>query len=309
MDLQADNSSNHKKNQSKDIIIGVLILLVIISGVKLYTDYQNRKEQTAEIITLSTQNDALNNRIDSMSFQLDLRIQEIQKLGGSITELEEIKNQLLMERNSIKKRTSKEIASLNQKITGLNNLILEKDGEIMDLRAANQALYTENQDLKTTQTAIENQVNELSIQKNNLQTKVNIASKLKASQIIISALNTRGKERIETSKDFKNRQMERVKVSFTFIENKIAGKGPRNVFVQILAPNSQPIFDVAKGSGTFMIDGTELFYTVKQDIIFDNSEQLLTFYYEKGTDYVKGSHEVKIFVDDYQVGSKTFNVK
>lgn len=309
MDFNSDSSSNQKKNQSKDLIIGVLIVLVIISGIKLYIDYQERTEKTAEIVKLSTQNDALNSRIDSMNFQIDLRIQEIQKLGGSITALEEIKNQLLKERNSAKKRTIQEIASLNEKIDGLNNLIREKDSEIKHLKAANQALFTENQDLKTTQSVIENQVSELSLLKNNLQTKVNMASKLKASQIVISALNPRGKERIETSKDFKNRQIERIKISFNLVDNKLADKGPRNIFMQIMAPNSLPIFDVAKGSGTFMIDGVELFYTAKQDIIFDNSEQILTFYYDKGSDYASGLHEIRIFVDDYQIGSKTFNVK
>jgi hypothetical protein len=98
-------------------------------------------------------------------------------------------------------------------------------------------------------------------------------------------------------------------VSFNIADNKVAEKGPRNVYVQVLDGNSQPIFDVAKGSGTFMINGAEQFYTVKQDIIFDNSEQELTFYYEKGSDYASGSHEVRIFVDNYQIGTKTFTVK
>jgi hypothetical protein len=89
----------------------------------------------------------------------------------------------------------------------------------------------------------------------------------------------------------------------------VAEKGPRNVFVQVLAPNFQPIFDIAKGSGTFNINGAEMFYTAKQDIIFDNSEQQLTFYYEKGTEYVTGMHEVRIFMDTYQIGSTTFTVK
>ena len=58
-----------------------------------------------------------------------------------------------------------------------------------------------------------------------------------------------------------------------------------------------------------MIDGAEQFYTVKQDIIFDNSEQELTFYYERGSDYASGNHQVRIFVDNYQVGTKVFSVK
>ncbi len=309
MSTNFESESSNKKDQGKNIIIIVLILLVIISGIKLYTDYVDRSKKTEEIILLSTENNELNKRLDSVTYQLDLRIQEIEKLGGNVQALEEVRDQLIAERNSSRQRSANEIAALNEKIRSYSGLIEEKDQEILELRAMNQQLFAENQDLKTTQAEIEEEVAQLNIQKEDLQAKVNIAAMLKAENINIAAINSRGKERIETTKDFKNRQIERIKVSFQLADNKVAEKGPRNIYVQILAPNSQPIFDVAKGSGTFMMDGVEEFYTVKQDIIFDNTEQELTFYYEKGSDYVSGDHEVRIFVDNYQVGSKTFTVK
>ncbi|MBN3584307.1 hypothetical protein JYB64_18065 [Algoriphagus aestuarii] len=309
MSTNFESEPSNKKDQGKNIIIIVLILLVIISGIKLYTDYVDRSKKTEEIILLSTENNELNKRLDSVTYQLDLRIQEIEKLGGDVLALEEVRDQLIAERNSSRQRSANEIAVLNEKIRSYSGLIEEKDQEILELRAMNQQLFAENQDLKTTQAEIEEEVAQLNIQKEDLQAKVNIAAMLKAENINIAAINSRGKERIETTKDFRNRQIERIKVSFQLADNKVAEKGPRNVYVQILAPNSQPIFDVAKGSGTFMMDGVEEFYTVRQDIIFDNTEQELTFYYEKGSDYVSGDHEVRIFVDNYQVGAKTFTVK
>lgn len=309
MNPNFENESNQKKDQSKNIIIIVLVLLVIISGIKLYTDYVDRTKKTEEILLLSTENNELNRRLDSVTYQLDLRIQEIEKLGGDVKALEAVRDQLIAERNSSKQRSNAEITALNSKINNLNGLIAQKDQEILDLRAANQQLFSENQDLKTTQAQIEEEVAQLNVQKQNLQAKVDVASLLKAENVVIAAVNSRGKERVETTKDFRNRQIERLKVSFKISDNKVAEKGPRNVYVQVLGPNSQPIFDVAKGSGTFMINGQEQFYTVKQDIIFDNSGQSLVFYYEKGSDYAKGNHEIKLFVDNYQVGSKTFTVK
>ncbi len=309
MDTNFEKDSTPKKDQGKNIIIIVLILLVIISGIKLYTDYVDRTKKTEEIILLSTENNELNKRLDSVSYQLDLRIQEIEKLGGDVKALEVVRDQLIAERNSSKQRSASEISALNQKISSYSGLIQEKDQEILELRAANQQLFAENQDLKSTQAEIEEEVAQLNIQKEDLQAKVNVASMLKAENITVSAINSRGKERVETTKDFKNRQIERIKVSFNLGDNKVAEKGPRNIYVQVIAPNSQPIFDVAKGSGTFMMEGAEQFYTVKQDIIFDNTQQELTFFYEKGSDYATGEHEIRIFVDSYQVGSKTFAVK
>lgn len=309
MSTNFDKDPNQKKDQSKNIIIIVLVLLVIISGIKLYTDYVDRTKKTEEILLLSTENNELNKRLDSITYQLDLRIKEIEKLGGDVKALEAVRDQMIAERNSSKQRSNAEIAALNSKINNLNGLITQKDQEILELRAANQQLFEENQDLKTTQAQIEEEVVQLNLQKQNLQAKVDVASMLKAENISIAAVNSRGRERVETTKDFRNRQIERLKVSFNFADNKVAEKGPRNVYVQVLGPNSQPIFDVAKGSGTFIIDGQELFYTMKQDVIFDNTDQDLIFYYEKGSDYPSGSHEVRIFVDNYQIGSKTFTVK
>ncbi|MEB2781005.1 hypothetical protein U3A58_11430 [Algoriphagus sp. C2-6-M1] len=309
MNTEFEKNSPEKKDQGKNIIIIVLVLLVLISGIKLYTDYVDRTKKTEEILLLSTENNDLNKRLDSVTYQLDLRIQEIEKLGGDVKALEDVRNQLIAERNTSRQRSSSEIIALNEKIKSYNNMIVEKDQEILELRALNQQLFTENQDLKTTQAEIEEEVAQLNIQKEDLQAKVNVASMLKAENIEIYAVNSRGKERVETTKDFKNRQIERIKVSFNLADNKVAEKGPRNIYVQVLAPNEQPIFDVAKGSGTFMMNGAEKFYTVKQDVIFDNTEQELTFFYEKGSDYASGTHQVKVFVDNYEVGSKTFTVK
>ena len=309
MNTEFEKDSAKKKDQGKNIIIIALVLLVIISGIKLYTDFVDRTKKSEEILILSTENNELNKRLDSVTYQLDLRILEIEKLGGDIKSLEEVKNQLVAERNSSRQRSASEINALNTKINSSNNLIQEKDREILELRAANQQLFSENQDLRTTQAEIEEEVAELNIQKESLQAKVNVASMLKAENINIAAINSKGKERVETTKDFRNRFIERIKVSFNITDNKVAEKGPRNVYVQVLGPNSQPIFDVAKGSGTFMLNGGEQFYTVKQNMIFDNSGQELTFYYEKGSDYVSGEHVVKIYLDNYQIGSRNFTVK
>ncbi len=309
MNSEFEKIPAQKKDQGKNIIIIVLVLLVIISGIKLYTDFVDRTKKSEEILILSTENNELNKRLDSVTYQLDLRIQEIEKLGGDIKALEEVKNQLVAERNSSRQRSASEINALNAKIISSNNLIEEKDREILELRAANQQLFSENQDLRTTQAEIEEEVAELNIQKESLQAKVTVASMLKAENISIAAVNSKGKERVETTKDFRNRFIERIKVSFNIADNKVAEKGPRNVYVQVLGPNSQPIFDVAKGSGTFMLNGGEQFYTVKQNMIFDNSGQELTFYYEKGSDYISGEHVVKIYLDNYQIGSKSFTVK
>jgi hypothetical protein len=295
-----------RNDRGKNILIIVLVILVVMSGIKLYTDYVDKTRKSEEILILSEENNDLNRRIDSVSFQLDLRIQEIEKLGGDVAELTEIKNQLTEERNLNRARSAQEIAALNRRINDYSTRLKEKDEEILKLREINQQLFTENEDLKTNQAQIQEEVVQLNITKKELQDKVNIAARLKAENIVIAAVNSRGKERED---GFRNRQIEKLKVSFNLMDNKVAEHGPVDIYVQVIAPNNQPIFDVAKGSGTFTLDGREEFYTVHQDILFNNTRQELSYFYEKGSKYTPGVYEVRIYADGYQIGNKSFEVK
>ncbi|MFC0261338.1 hypothetical protein [Fontibacter flavus] len=296
----------NKSENGKNILIIVLIILVVISGIKLYMDHLDKSRKSEEILILSEENNDLNRRIDSVTYQLDLRIQEIEKLGGDVKALEEIREQLIAERNSDKKRTSQEIAALNQRISSYSKTIQEKDAEILQLREINQQLYAENEGLKSTQSQIEEEVVKLNMKQQELQEKVNVAAVLKAENIVVAAVNSRGRERED---GFRDRQIEKLKVSFNIADNKVAEHGNRDIYVQVIAPNNQPIFDIAKGSGTFTIDGREEFYTAHQDLFFNNTKQALTYYYEKGSKYTSGKYEVRIYADGYQIGTSSFEVK
>jgi len=306
MSINEAPENNKSKDTGKNILILVLVILVIISGIKLYRDSKEKEQKSEEILILSEDNSDLNMRLDSMTFQLDLRIQEIENLGGEVDSLVAIKEQLIAERNSDKKRTATEIANLNRKIDGYSTLLKEKDNEIIKLRDVNEQLYTENKDLKTTKAEIEEEVVKLNMKKQELEEKVNVAATLKAENIQIAAVNSRGRERTD---EFRNRQLEKLKISFSLADNKVAQPGTKDIYVQVFTPNNQVIFDVAKGSGTFNIEGREEFFTAKQDILFDNSQQQLTYFYEKGSDYSTGVYTVRIYADGFVIGSKTFEVK
>ncbi|MFT6873888.1 MAG: hypothetical protein ACJAVN_002912, partial [Roseivirga sp.] len=66
---------------------------------------------------------------------------------------------------------------------------------------------------------------------------------------------------------------------------------------------------VARGSGSFKIDGKEEFYTALQEIVFDNSKQELSFVYDKGSEFKSGDYKIIILADTYEIGQATFNVR
>ena len=120
------------------------------------------------------------------------------------------------------------------------------------------------------------------------------------------AVNSKGKER---ASPFKNKQLEKLKVEFNLAENKVAPIEGKKVLIRIVDENGQTIFDMARGSGTFMLNQKEEFYTSAQEILFDNTRQKLSFLYQKGTDYASGNYTLEVYCDTYLIGSSQFVVK
>ena len=306
MDQFSKDQKRQKAEQGKNLILVLLVLLVLISGVKLYLDHLDKSKQTAVISVLTTENQILSTRLDSVEKQLQIRIQELEKLGANVTELRFLQDQLIQEKKSNAQRSAGEIEALNQRIKDLSTLLVQKDKEISQLQERFQAVSSENDVLKSNQSELEKEVTEINLQKQELATKVAEASKLKISGIRVSGMNARGKALDSKGKTFKKKQLKGIQVVVQLADNAIAEKGSRMAYLQVVGPNKLPIFDLAKGSGTFNWSGEEEFFTAKQEFWFDSKEQTLVFFYEKGSSYNLGKYEVKLFVEKQYLGSSSF---
>ncbi len=296
-----------KKSSNKTgIIIALLAIIVIVQSVKIYLDYKDKVEIKEQKANVEEELATTMQRLTEIKIELDQKITEIQKLGGDITELQKAKAEVdsQLKRNVV--RTAKEIKQLKDKVEGYEELLKLKDEEIDKLKSVNKELFVENKSLKTTQNKLGDSINQLSRHKEELAAKVAIASQLKIENVAIKAVNSKGKER---NSPFKNRQLEKLKVEFNIAENKVAPIEGKKIIVRVVDENGQVIFDVAKGSGTFMLNGKEEFYTAIQEILFDNTHQRLTFFYEKGTDYASGNYTIEVYADGYLMGKTQFVVK
>jgi len=309
MEQLSNDQKSPKTELGKNLVLVFLVLLVLISGTKLYLDHLNSTKQTAEISALTVENEVLSTRLDSVEKQLNIRIQELEKLGANVTELRFLQDQLIQEKKSNTQRSAREIEALNQRIKDLSNLLVQKDKEISQLQERFQAVSSENEVLKNNQSELEKEVTQINLQKQELATKVAEASKLKVTGIQVSGMNARGKALDGKGKSFKKKQIKGIQVLIQLADNSVAEKGNRTAYLQLVGPNKLPIFDLAKGSGKANWTGNEEFYTAKQEFWFDTKEQTLEFFYEKGSPYSPGNYEVKLYVDKQYLGSSSFVVE
>ena len=295
-----------RKSNRNAIIIALLSLVVVVQAIKIYLDSKEKQTINTDLTSTKQELATTEQRLREISTELDQRIAEITRLGGNVTDLEKAKADIEAELNRSRRATGQEIKALKDKVEGYEMLLKNKDEEIEKLKSVNKELLTENTTLKTEKNELGDSINRLSQSKDELATKVEIASQLKIENFRIVALNDRGKER---TSPFKSRQVEQLKVEFNIAENNVAPIEGKKIMIRVIDENGQVLFDVARGSGTFLLNGKEEFYTASQEILFDNTKQKLSFLYDKGSEYAEGTYNLEVYTDDYMMGSGQFVVK
>lgn len=301
------NKAPEPKNTNKTgIIIGILSVIVIVQSIKIYLDYQEKVDVKEELASTEEDLASTMQRLNDVNAELDLKITEIAKLGGDITELEKAKAEVMAELKRSNTRNSKAIKELKDRLEGYEELLKLKDDEIDKLKSVNKELYSENRTLKTKQNVLNDSLNRLTKNKDELATKVAIASQLKAENIALVSVSSKGKEK---EPPFRKKQLEKIKIEFTIADNRVAPIEGKKILIRVIDENGQPIFDTTKGSGTFILEGREEFYTAAQEILFDNTQQHLAFVYDKGSEYTAGTYRVEIYTDGYLMGTTQFVVR
>ncbi|MDH4057580.1 MAG: chromosome segregation protein SMC [Cyclobacteriaceae bacterium] len=295
-----------KSNQKYAIIIALLSIIIIIQFVNSYFNRQERNELRVENASTEEELASTMQRLDEISTELDQKIQEIEKLGGDISELTKAKEEIETELKRSRRANGQVIKELKDKVEGYEFLLKTKDEEIEKLKTVNQALYSENVTLKTEKNVLGDSINRLAQTKDQLVEKVVIASQLKAENIRIVGLSDKGRER---ESPFRNRQVGQLKIDFNLAENNVAPVEGKKIMIRVIDENGQVLFDVARGSGTFIYNGKEEFYTASQEILFDNTKQKLSYLYDKGSDYAAGDYTLEVYCDNYLMGTGKFSVK
>lgn len=296
------------KSEKKDwtpFFIGIMVLLL---GVIIFFYYQNKnlkeenRSQTRELSHTVL-------KLDSISSELDQKILTITQLGGEVDTLMKIREQLQAEKRDLLTRQENQkslITSLQDKVGGYRELLVAKDEEISKLRMMNDELLSENVELKTEKQQLNQSIQEINKAKEELAEKVAFAARLKVENMKVYAVNESGRER---EGEFRSRHIDKLKITFTVGKNEVAPIEGKELLVRIVAPDGNVLFDVTRGSGSFMFDNREMFYSAKQEILYDKNSQKVTVFYDKGSEFAEGQYQVEVYTDEYMMGKSTFLVK
>lgn len=296
----------------KNIVIGVLAAsLVAVSGYLVYAKTQSSQtiqQQESQIAKVSTEKSDLQNSFDASLARLDSMSTVNTSLESKLTEKNNEITKVKAEIRSIlnkKNATASELGRAKTLIASLNEKISSLEQDVARLTMENQTLTNDKvvltqekekltQDLKATTTA-----------KVELEKKVDVASTLNASNIVITPINIKnnGKEKVSTTA----KRVDKFIVSFD-VMNRIAQTGKTDIYVLVIGPDGQAI---NTGTETFTIrDEGEKAFTAKVPVDLETAKaKNVEFAFIPGSTFKQGNYKVMIYQNGFLIGQGTRDLK
>lgn len=318
-----ETSQSNNNNGLLKIIIGVMVGVLALLGY-LFMGARNetlelQKSLTSKVEQLSS----TQIKLDSISKSLDEKILEVQSLGGNVAELEAVKVQLENDKKKLKTDLSFSVQKYESKIKDYETFLATKDDDIRKLKEENgilvaktqtlenekQQVIVENTSLKTEKealsTTLTKTVDDFTTKNNDLKRQVTLASAMKAINVQVTALSSKGKER--DGGEYKAKRIDQLKVSFIMPTNPVAAQNNKDIYVRVLDTNGA-VVETGNG-GIVQVDGKEIGYSFKESVPFENNDQRVNLVSGKGANYTKGKYNVELYSEGFKIGKGTFEVK
>ena len=284
------------------ILSVIIIIFIVVSSILIYNNIQKEKIR----IKQQTELDELYIDLDSVSNVLNDKILTISQLGGDIDSLLILKENIETEKREFRNRAYAQINRLQGKVDGYRELLLAQDEEIEKLKKLNEQLFEENKEQKVEINTLNDKITNINISNKKLEEQIEIAGRLEIKDIEIVGVFRNGSTKINS---FKNRSLNKLIVNFTVLENSLSKIEVLDIYLRIIKPSGQVVYDISKGSGSFTFDKRELFYSIKDEILIDKSEMTYNIEYVKSEELNKGEYLVILYTNNYEIGRGEFIIK
>ena len=270
---------NEKSKVANTITISEKILVekntVEVDLVNLQKDYQN----------LQTNDAAMQLDIDAKRARIEVLIKEASKHKGDATIISKLKIEMQTLRSIMQSyvRTIDSLNTLNQTLVAEKKTVLKQLGSEKEKQSV---LIKEKDELKST------------IAKGSILSCFNISAK--------AVLYKRGgKKESETNKA---RKTEKIKVSFSLGENKIAKAGEKTIYVRIMTPDGKELAKSYDDNCRFNFNQSSGYFAGRETLNYANAELNGVTYCEGQGEYVPGNYIIEITCDGVVIGNTSLKL-
>jgi predicted nuclease with TOPRIM domain len=319
-----DNTSNFPqaapeykapRKDYRNAIIGVLAAGLMGVGGFMIADNKKSTETihlqetkiaavTEEKSVLQGNFDASLARLDSMSTANAGLQGKLKESNGEIAKAKKEIRGILNKRNA----SATELARAKDLIAGLNEKIAGMEQEVARLTEENKTLNQEKTTLIAEKEKLTTDLTATTEVKQSLEKKVDVASTLNASNIVITPINIKknGKEKVSTVA----KRVDKLVVSFD-VQNRIIQSGMTDVYVLVIGPDGKPVSGDAAGTGTFTTrEEGEKSYTAKVQVDLETAKNKnVEFAFKPGVNFQQGSYKIMIYQNGFLIGEGVRELK
>ncbi len=297
MDQNKEKLPEKPRKKTPVFLIILVIVLVCAVGYLGYTYRELKKTSEIEKAELTRQREKLEAELMDIYAEYDSLKSENDTMNMKLqAEQDRIERLLKINANNVYK-----IRMYEKELQTIRKVLRSYVVQIDSLNMANQELRAENLEVRQQLRQAEDQTRELTQAKDELTSKVEIASVLSAKNIVISPLrNEKGRETLRYDKVI------RLRTCFTLRENPILEPGPKEIYMRISRPD-----DVILTSGVnfFDFEGEQIVFTASREVSYENVDVDLCIYWQNDGQLVPGSYDVNLYADGHLIGSTTFALR
>ncbi len=308
-------------NKLKYLLIGVIILLLCTNGVMIYFYVNNTNEiidkkkqlkfTTVELLSAKSKVDSMETEIESrIKAYEDLKVAN-DTLSQNYQDLKDLKAALAKMR-SLKRHFEKDAGKAwrlyndsKDQLMGFKELLEVKDEKIELLKKQMNYLYTEVKELKEEKVMAEGKVDSIRFIEEELKEKVKVASKLEATNIKVSYINLKQKEK--DKQPFRGDKIARLKVVFNLPVNKVATVENKKIFLKLEDQNGKLLLNESSGNMAQSEDG-KVFTEVKT-VMYRRDNQEVEIFFSKGGNYAEGKYTLELYCEGNTIGTGSFEIK
>jgi hypothetical protein len=303
-------NEQQEKKKRRGVILWVLIAL--LAGTNGFTAWLLFKEKNRvveqKIVTETIIVERDNVKSDLLALQKDFEnLQASDALMQKDIDEKKARIEELIKQAEKHKGDAYIIAQLRKETETLREIMKHYVVTIDSLNTLNQTLVAEKKTVLKQLDKEKEKQDELIKEKEELKTTIAKGSILTCFNISAKAVFFKrgGKKVVETSKA---KKMEKIKVTFSLGENKIAKPGEKTVFIRVMTPDGKEMAKSYDDSYKFTFNKSSGYFAGKETLNYANTEITGVTYCEGQGEFVPGNYQIEITCDGVVIGSSTLKL-
>jgi hypothetical protein len=276
----------------KMIATSIILAVVLLFIVFMYFDQRHKMVEMETALT--HEKDSLATELRNMVFAYDTLKTNNDSLNAG---LEKEKNKII-QLLSINASNVQLIRKYKSEIKTMRDIMKSYIVQIDSLNTRNKTLVAENTEIRNQMTRVRSSNTELSKVKEELSSKVELASIIQAKDINAVALNRKRKETKRIN------LLDKLRICFTLRENPLAKPGTKEVFMRVIRPDSLVV--TSSADNMFEYKGNKMVYSASREVDYMNQDIEMCIFLDNTGDFIVGNYSVELYLDGNKIGKTTF---